>query len=160
MRPWWPYSAIAAVEAALRHSDSVLEVGGGQSTLWVAKQCAQVWSIEESAAWADSIKSLTQEQGLQNVRIVNEESYSAFGRLVNEYAWDVVIIDGSSDRAAIFETLLRSKNRPRLIIYDDTDRAENCLKNREISGYFRNVYRGFKPQTLYVCETTMLSLVG
>ena len=70
--------------------------------------------------------------------------------------WDVVIIDGSQERFEIFQDLLQSPELPRLIIYDDTDRVENrAALNVNLKSYQRKTYRGFKPQTVHVCETTI-----
>src|SRR5690606_9600713 len=35
VRPWWVWGAIRFVERQLRPADRVLEVGGGNSTLWL-----------------------------------------------------------------------------------------------------------------------------
>lgn len=153
--PWWPYGAVKEFEYRLRPSDSVLEVGGGQSTLWLGERVSWVCAIEECPSWADTIRQNAQKRGLNNVKTISDESDAAFSRLLGEREWDVVIIDGASDRFGIFEALLRSTSSPRIVVYDDTDRNENDVENVEVPGYRKDVYRGFKPQTVYVCETTM-----
>jgi len=156
VEPWWVYQAIRDVNNALRSTDKVLEVGGGYSTLWLGKHCQTVCSIEESNAWADIVANQARDLRINNVEILSGDSRALFLKQISIADWDVVVIDGPRDRFEIFRDLLASSKRPRLIIYDDTDKAENrpALTMR-IPHYVRKTYRGFKPQTLHACETTV-----
>ncbi|MGR6034294.1 MAG: hypothetical protein ACU4EQ_05350 [Candidatus Nitrosoglobus sp.] len=68
----------------------------------------------------------------------------------------MVIIDNLRDRLSIFYDLVACAVKPRLIIYDDTDKMENRdVLQTLIKGYQANVFRGFKPQAVHACETTV-----
>lgn len=156
IQPWWVYQAIRDVDSAFRPTDRVLEVGGGFSTLWLGQRCQTVCSIEESRDWATIVSNKARELQLSNVELVSGDSRAAFAKKIEDADWDVVVIDGPHERLEIFRDLLASPKRPRLIIYDDTDKTENRpAVTGSITGYKRNVYRGFKPQTIHTCETTV-----
>lgn len=154
--PWWVYGAIGRVERSLRQTDRVLEVGSGYSTLWLASRCSAVCSIEESKAWINIVSDRARELNLRNVELLGGDSRSIFAACNAGRQWDVVVIDGPRDRFEIFRDLMASSSRPRIIVFDDTDKPENRpALNVDCPGYARGSYRGFKPQTLHVCETTV-----
>lgn len=156
VQPWWVYAAIREVDLLVRSTDRVLEVGGGYSTLWLAQRCQEVVSIEENPAWSDIVSAQARELGLKNVTMLSGDSQSTFSNQSANNCWDVVVIDGPHDRLEIFQALLRQKDQPRLVIYDDTDKTENRAAVKEKApNYHPQTYRGFKPQTLHVCETTV-----
>jgi precorrin-6B methylase 2 len=155
--PWWVWEAAAFLEPRLRPSDRVLEVGGGNSTLWMGQRCAFVASIEESSEWREHIRREAERRGLNNVVLHPGPSRAAFQTLLQAHRWDIVIIDGPPDRFALFRDLMNGARAsgPRVIVYDDTDRAENRPAIRAAKGFEANSFRGFKPQTLHACETTV-----
>lgn len=155
VEPWWVYQAIRDVNNALRSTDKVLEVGGGFSTLWLGQRCQTVCSVEESNEWADIVATRARDLQIRNVEMLSGDSRTLFSRQILAGEWDVVVIDGPRDRFEIFRDLLASSRRPRLIIYDDTDKTENRpALTMSIPHYETRTYRGFKPQTLHACETT------
>jgi predicted O-methyltransferase YrrM len=137
-------------------ADRVLEVGGGYSTLWLAQRCQKVLAIEENSGWGKEIRAQAHNLSLDNIEMLSGDSRSVFSEKWKEGDWDVVVIDGPRERLNIFYDILASQKRPRVIVYDDTDKVENRPALHEIIfGYKRKTYRGFKPQTVHVCETTV-----
>lgn len=158
VKPWWVYSAIRDVDKYLRSTDQVLEVGGGYSTIWLASRCGKVCSIEEDQTWANAVSMHAARKGLNNIEQIIGDSRTLFMHKLGS-KWDVVIIDGSRERFAIFNDLLASAAKPRIIIYDDTDKADNfAALSVPMHGYVKRVYRGFKPQTVHTCETTLFMI--
>lgn len=156
MQPWWVYSAIREVELLVRPTDRVLEVGAGYSTLWLAQRCQSVSSIEENEVWSGVVSDQARELALNNTTIFAGDSRAIFADQIARNRWDIIVIDGPRDRLEIFHDLLREENQPRIVIYDDTDKLENRAAIEEKTpNYNRRTFRGFKPQTLHVCETTI-----
>lgn len=155
--PWWVWEATRFLDSRLAPSDRVLEVGGGNSTLWLAERCGLVASIEESTEWGGHIRREAERRGLKNVMLHGGPSQDVFRILFQAHRWDVVIIDGPRDRLAIFRTLMRGAQAggPRLVVYDDTDRVANRPALKSAHGFDAKSFRGFKPQTLQACETTV-----
>lgn len=68
--PWLPRCAIDWLEANLARFDGVFEVGGGASTVWLAKRVKRVVTVEQSPEWATRIHEALQEENLSNAFIV------------------------------------------------------------------------------------------
>src|SRR6516165_5398218 len=62
--PWISFSAIRALESLLTHSMFAFEYGSGGSTLFFARRCQSVLSIEDRADWAERVSS-----GLQSLKL-------------------------------------------------------------------------------------------
>lgn len=156
VRPWWVYSAIREANLLVRPADRVLEVGAGYSTLWLAQRCQEVCSIEENEVWSGVVSDQARALGLHNMTILAGDSRAIFADQIASNRWDIIVIDGPRDRLEIFHDLLREENQPRIVIYDDTDKLENrAAIEKQTPNYNQRTYRGFKPQTLHVCETTI-----
>jgi hypothetical protein len=92
------------------------------------------------------------------VKLLNGDSRELFTRYFADREWEVVVIDSPNDRLSIFDDLVARASKPRLIVYDDTDEMENrATLQTSIKGYQANVFRGFKPQTVHACKTTVFT---
>ena len=71
--------------------------------------------------------------------------------------WDVLVVDGPRPRFRFFQraALEAFWRRPRILVYDDTDRAENRPALDSACAREVHAFRGFKPQTLHACETSV-----
>jgi len=152
--PWWVWEAAAFVATHLRPYDRVLEAGSGYSTIWLAKRCGLVASIEEVSSWREQVGRQAEHCGLKNVILHAGRSGTVFRELFDAERWDVVVIDSPRDRLGMFRRLVHGP-RPRIVVYDDTDRAENRVALQMRHGYLARSFVGFKPQTLHACETTV-----
>lgn len=156
--PWWVWGAIRFVAKNLQSTDSVLEDGSGISSLWLAQRCDKVVSIEQSNGWKKFVLSRAAKRCIENLEVIlTTKRDKILLQLFERTKWDVVVIDGLGDRVMLFETLLTSSLRPRMIIYDNTDRIRDsvaCAKNN-LQGYAKNVFRGFAPQAIHATETTV-----
>jgi hypothetical protein len=156
-QPWWVWEAARFVERNLRASDRVLEAGSGYSTLWLAGRASMVVSIEELSVWREKVGREAQRRGTSNVFLHAGRSGAVFRELFDADRWDVVVIDSPRDRLPIFRRIAggATLELPRLVIFDDTDRAENRAALRLAGDFDAHCFRGFKPQTLHACETTV-----
>ena len=156
--PWWVWSAIRFTGRQVQQSDTVIELGSGYSSLWLARKCSLVVSVEQSALWIKALESM----GATSLRrgrlkIVKGEARTGFMEALGVLRHpDVVVIDSDS-RQEILRELLRRSELPKVIVYDDTDKSENrgAQELAAPHGYLPHVFRGFKPQCLHVCETTV-----
>lgn len=160
--PWWVWGAIRFVGLQLRRADRVLEAGAGFSTLWLAVRCAAIVSIEESGYWRDHIADQAQAGGVRNLQLQDGPSYPAFCVLFPAVRWDVVVIDAPADRLRMFVEVMDAPHwqLPRVIVVDDTDRPENRPALGAAPGYQVHTFKGFKPQTLHACETSVFVREG
>lgn len=110
--PWLVDGAIAEIENFLRPRMRVFEWGGGRSTVFFARRCARVTTIEHKAKWHKRIAARIAELDAPNVdlRLVPPDEnaaashagrqrpeFAAYADAVLEFpenAFDIVCIDG------------------------------------------------------------------
>ena len=94
--PWWPMSAIPAVEAVISASSRVIEFGSGSSTVWLAKRAGIVISIEDNSEWQSRVSARLNELNLYNaeVRYAKDASFYDLESL-SDFRFDLAVIDGS-----------------------------------------------------------------
>jgi predicted O-methyltransferase YrrM len=100
--PWWSLSAIRELEKHLNNNHRVFEWGSGGSSVFLARRCRELTTIEHEPDWFDLVeKTMTalEIQGSQLfLREINLENEKAF--LTSPYAsalqssHDVIVIDG------------------------------------------------------------------
>lgn len=82
--PWLAPEVIAELEKRLTKDMTVIEFGGGGSTLWLAERVKQVITYENDPDWYQVIKSKSPPNvDINNLSVWNEE-----------HTCDVLIIDG------------------------------------------------------------------
>lgn len=92
--PWLVYRAIARIASALRPDSRVLEFGSGASTLWLARRCFELVSIETDPAWYREVNQSLAREGITNVdcRLVPSETCEVVTD--QDYSFDFALVDG------------------------------------------------------------------
>ncbi|WP_134390636.1 hypothetical protein [Methylacidiphilum sp. Yel] len=158
-QPWWVFEAIRLVDSKLNNQDRVLELGSGYSTLWFCNRVEYICSIEESEAWKTWLERemAARRQKIKGAVLLGNTK--SFLERLRGGQWSVIVIDGSDRMSALDGVIsLQRENLPRILIFDDTDKAEYRGVARLVQSlglYSLFVFRGFKPQTLHACETTV-----
>lgn len=67
--PWISYSAIRHLSRLIQPCWHVLEFGSGMSTLYFARRCAWVHSIESNGEWYQKVQALLESHHLTNVHL-------------------------------------------------------------------------------------------
>jgi hypothetical protein len=94
--PWYTYPAIDFLGQRRYHDKTILEFGGGQSTLWWAARAKSVLSIEEDPHWFTKIQ--VQVPNNAEVRcILDPASIKAFLKSRNR-KFDIIVVDGGARR--------------------------------------------------------------
>ena len=175
--PWWTFRAIDYVDEILRDHGSQMtafEYGTGASTLWLARRCRAVYSVEHDPNWADQARLLCAQQ--ENVRIADVPatpvvattrcqskrsgwrglSFDNYVESIRTYAFDfdLIVIDGRC-RVECLAEAKRKLKRGGLIIFDDSNRARyhNAIDGAALR---RKVFRGLVPGLPFPGETTIL----
>jgi hypothetical protein len=100
--PWWSLSAIREMEKHLNHSHRVFEWGSGGSSVFLAKRCKELTTIEHDLDWFEQIETIINDQEIRNSQLLQREINleNEKGFLASPYAnalrstHDVIVIDG------------------------------------------------------------------
>lgn len=120
-RPWLSYRAVKHLNGLVQPDWSVLEFGSGMSSLFFARRCRHLVSVESDPTWHEMMLKLLASRGLNNVdyRLRSEDIYTDLPDLPDQ-SFDLVVIDGLvRDRCA---RVALSKVKPGgYVFFDNSD---------------------------------------
>jgi hypothetical protein len=120
--PWFTYSMIWFLKAAVRSDMKVFEFGSGNSTLWWAKEVAHVTSVEHSLEWYSTLKpKVPSNVDYLYCELVTDGEYCRTA-LNTGNKYDVIVIDGR-DRVNCAKNCLNALSDEGVIIWDNSDRV-------------------------------------
>ena len=174
--PWWAFGAIEHVDAILKRRGKEMvafEYGSGASTVWLARRCRAVHSVEHDSAWAERTRALCAPH--DNVEILaippteltsttrcrsgragwQTHSFDDYVESIRRYPFrfDLIVVDGRC-RAECLEEARNKLNDAGLIVFDNSNRRryrEAC--KRLTMG--RTVFNGLVPSLPIPGETTV-----
>jgi len=173
--PWWTLPAIDAVDAWIAARGGkvrVFEYGSGASTLWLARRCEHVTSVEHDVGFARATATLLARDNIE-VRVIEPQHDVAaprapsgrkgydrcdFSAYVDSVAdggrYDLVIIDGRA-RSACLERVQAFLNPGALIVFDNSSRARYQPALERVAAHVTR-YRGWAPALPYRSETSLI----
>ena len=99
--PWLGFRAIKHLDKIIAHDWKVLEFGSGMSTIWLARRCELLVSIETNNSWYRDVTSMLKERSLNNIdyKLCDESVADALEDYDDSF-FDLVLVDGyNRDRA-------------------------------------------------------------
>lgn len=167
-QPWWPYQAANAVAALLPEGASVLEFGGGGSSLWLHDRGARLTVVEHVREWYETLRGLLPSDVTLLLREPTQSgdvtSDAAPGSYFDHYvktvagfgddSLDLVIVDGRA-RVACARASAEKVRRGGALLVDDSDRPRYAEIAAHLSTWHRTDVRGLKPGGGGVHQTTM-----
>lgn len=147
--PWIVPASFEFLQEIAKPSHSVFEWGAGGSTLWFARNCSSVVSIEHHSDWYDRIRARLKVEGL-----LNEKAYLWLVRGSSREAWkfnpyadailnypgfnfDLVFVDGeASCRARCMQNALDFIPSGGWLMLDNSDWYKG--KNPELESWERH----------------------
>jgi hypothetical protein len=131
--PWFSYGAIDHLTTWLNRSLSVFEYGCGGSTLFFARHCKSVLSVEDDAQWLDKVARAIRDRGINNVSLVHRPfdfhtptnfERSTYLSTINGANYDVIVVDGQdctlNERPICFRKAEKQVRSGGIIIVDDS----------------------------------------
>ncbi len=149
--PWFTYPAIEYVSQFNLQDKSIFEWGSGYSSLFFARRCKNIISIESNQNW---YKELSQKSlGNQKIFLKSEES---FARSINDFSeeFDIIIID-SLRRYDCALNAISCLKKGGIIILDNSDWFPNtCKFLRQLHQFIQVDFHGFGPINPYSWTTS------
>ena len=102
--PWFSYAAIDFLEKYFRPNMELFEFGSGGSTLFFARRCKSVTSVEDNARWSEIVAKRLASRSITNVRLhsmpvhfTTPEAFenSDYLKAVQRTRADVIVVDGA-----------------------------------------------------------------
>jgi len=164
--PWMTYPAISYLERFVTKKQEVFEFGLGSSTLFFARNCQNVYSIETNKIWSQIITTKLEQQNLENSNItlmedgLENENYENYLKTLNK-KFDIIIIDSIKRYKSAINSINYLKDNG-IIILDDSQRKNY----QKIFDFFANNnfkkqdFPGIEPGKLKMKNTTIFSMAN
>jgi hypothetical protein len=132
---------------------NLVELGSGNSTLWLSQRFSKVISYETSPQWADEITKVLPANA--SINLVNLEVLEA--AQVDLQLTDWLLIDFAGRRTRFINNMLKRGINPNHIILDNADWYRNGASLLIEAGYTEIPFFGFKSgQTWISCTSLFL----
>lgn len=164
--PFLVYEAIDHLETLVSPGVSIVELGGGNSTLWFLERGASVTTIEHSEAWADSIMNAVIERlgqsGAERLTLVIAEGANAISALESLPAEsvDVALVDCMNAftwRKAGVEAVIPALRSGGTLCLDNSDHPNNWAAVTMLGRESRVRFTGYAPMCPVVTQTSFWS---
>jgi hypothetical protein len=150
--PWYTYPAIEYIKQLDFHDKVVYEYGSGNSTLFWAKRCKKLISVENDKKWYEKIKRAITSNNVEYHLLEKEQEYvHSIHRYENNF--DVVIIDGIYRYQCAVEALKKIRGDG-FIILDNSDWKEKTSELLRQSDLIEVDMSGFGPINAYTWTTS------
>jgi len=122
--PWINRKAILFLERLLRPDMTVFEYGSGGSTVFFARRCKHVISVEDDREWLTTVRDRLAKLGLNNAKVILQETdslyagstdvfrRSAYLHAIDSVKPDIVLIDGADE----WQSYGRKNYQPRRLV--------------------------------------------
>ncbi len=140
--PWWVDKAIARVEQFLLSSprSRVFEWGSGGSTVWLAKRCELLLSVEHTKAWADTTQSHV--VGYTHALLLEILLGPDYPRAITGYpsrSFDLICVDGRMRNECVQEAIPQLRHGGMLLL-DNSERDRYAPSFELLKNWHREDY--------------------
>ncbi len=155
--PWYNYSMVAFLKEKLRSDMEIFEFGSGFSTLFYAKHCKCVTSVEISQDCKLWVENSGQTLGLQNFQVHQVQSHTMAGSIENfAQKFDIIVVD-SADRLTCSKNSISHLKPNGVVIFDNSEREKYAIiyDIMQGSGFKFLNFTGIKPLSTTISRTTI-----
>jgi hypothetical protein len=155
--PWYTYPAIEYVKQLDLRERVVFEYGAGYSSLFYAKRCKRITSVEDNLEWHRVIKL----KAPPNCDILCLDTPEEYVHAIDNYPglFDIIIIDGSHRELCCEAALERVKDTG-FIILDNSDMLPDCVRVLGKRQFIQVDMVGFGPENGYLWATSFFLARG
>jgi precorrin-6B methylase 2 len=156
--PWWTYSSIQFIDQFLQENASVLEIGGGNSSIFWINRGNTVLTLETNTEWMQKILSHSKNQpNRHELMHIKDETQDSIRSCILDRKFDVVVNDGIGDRTSIAELLLESLRPGGIMVWDNSERLEyaDTISKIKDRGWKELSFHGLGPINAYASSTSI-----
>ncbi len=160
-RPWIVPAATNFLRRRIRADWSVLELGAGRSTPWLARRAGWVLSFEDNGFWAVQTRNRLRELGMKNVdlRAGAVEALPEAIATLPDSSFDLIVVDFlEAPEVTRIDALKPATKKVRpggYLLLDDSDRPGYAEAFELLSGWHFRKFVGVKDEWPEACETTI-----
>jgi predicted O-methyltransferase YrrM len=153
--------AIRFLDELIDDTCKIFEFGSGNSTIWLARRCGTLTSLESSPDWYARVKSLLAAEALHSCTLLLTplDSFPAEISAYPDKSLDLVIVDSDErqrgERLRYIEASISKVKPGRYLLLDDSDRNEYRPADSLLSGWGVQRFVGMKPFPLQATETSI-----
>ncbi len=161
--PFLAMDAIEFLDQRLKPGMKVLEVGGGNSTLWFLGKGCVVHTIEDSADWAGYVRTFAEEhlgdEACERMNLYVEHGDDAIARIneFEDHAFDVILVDCNNELTWRKDCIAAGRSKVKSggwMCLDNSDHptqwgAVELMQDKE-----RFQFSGWAPMALTVSQTS------
>ena len=166
---WINYKSIKLLNKLIKKNNRVLEYGSGASTLWFAKRCKKLTSIEHDKIFYQEVKKIIKKKKIKGnysfiepeklrdsykshkIKDVSFKKYVLKGNSIKK-KFDIIFIDGRC-RVKCLKNSLNLIKKNGIIVFDNSNRKEykNAIQSFPLK---RKTLTGLCPSLPFFSETT------
>jgi hypothetical protein len=146
--PWLAPASLPYIAAQLKQTDQGIEWGSGRSTIWFAHRVAHLYTVEDNAAWRDTVQQIVSSArlggrvSLEFCETGNIDSYVEAGEGITAATLDFALVDGSTSRDRCTERAITLLKPGGMLIIDNAERylqlpGTEALHERYVPGKSR-----------------------
>jgi predicted O-methyltransferase YrrM len=161
--PFIVLDAIKFLSEKIRPGMRVLEIGGGNSSLWFLEKGAVLTTYEHDMNWAQTVLEEVQKKPLH----YNENRFTLkvmkgtpaildISKLEDE-SFDIVLVDSMNEftrRNECIRAAISKVKKGGWLVLDNSDNPVNWSGMELLQGKEKYKFTGYSPMALFVCQTT------
>jgi predicted O-methyltransferase YrrM len=156
--------AIKFLDKIFRPGMKVLELGGGNSSLWFLERGANLTTYEHSSDWGTYLTSRINSKpefyytGKMNLKIMQGEETVRDLESHDDHTFDIILVDSMNDftrRNDCMRAAMKKVKKGGWLILDNSDNPVNWRGADLLNGKDMIKFTGYSPMSLFVCQTTI-----
>ncbi len=158
-RPWIVPAAIGYLRRRIRSNWSVLELGAGRSSPWLARRAGRVLSFEDNGIWVDQTRARLRELGFDNVELrqLPVDEFAGEVEALRDVRFDLVVVDfleaPTVTRMDVLRPAMSKVRAGGLLLLDDSDRPGYAEAFQLLADWRFKKFVGVKDGWPEACES-------
>lgn len=154
--PFLVLDAIKRLTRIVRPGLKVLEIGGGNSTLWFLRQGATVTSFDHDGAWVKAIEEAAGGSERLHITIAMGRQAVSLIDALPDQSFDLALVDSTFHipAADCIPSIRRKLKQGGWLVLDNSDMPANWRAVAMMADRHRERYVGYAPMGLKVSQTS------